>query len=353
MQEIADAVRARHGVDPLGSATLRARFEQALAEIPEPVEAAGDPARVAWLDAIAGRLRVGETRFYRDGPQLEALARAVLDRALGAGRCRVLSAGCSTGEEAFTVAMMLADLAPKDAEWDVSGIDVRAASIEHARRARYPASTSASLPPRLRRFLVDRGDSVEIAPAVARRVRFNLGDLLTTPVVGPYDAILCRNVLIYLEEEAAVRVVARLARALTREGALLVARAEVPIVRRVPGLVATTPSTDVVLFQQAAMGLPSSAKMRAVPVMNEEPSPPSRVRLVVRPGDRAADIAARGQALFGRGAAIVEITIVGRWDDARAAETAPALRRLAAAARALGGRLQPSDDATARVLAAL
>jgi len=363
MQEVGNAIRARHGIDPMGSGTLRARFEQALAELPYPGPASGgsrlseptsdERARASWLDAIATRLRVGETRFHRDGAQLEALARKVLEPALAAGRCRVLSAGCSTGEEAFTLAMMLADLAPRGAEWDVVGLDVRAQSIEYARRGKYPVSSATSLPARLRKYAIDRGDTVEIAPAVARRVRFNLGDLLSSPIVGPYDAIVCRNVLIYFEEEPASRVVARLGRALSRDGALLVARAEVPIVRRVQGF-SPFEAADVVLFRAESAKLAASAPRQpvAAPARPEvDPAPPSRVRLLVRSTDRGAEVAMRGQAMLARGAGVIEVVVLGTWDAARRAELGPSLRRLSAAARALGGRLQAGDEATARVLA--
>lgn len=346
MQEVGAAIRARHGIDPAGSSALRARFEQALAEIPEPKD---EGAKVAWLDAIAQRLRVGETRFYRDGPQLDALARKVLEPALANGRCRVLSAGCSTGEEAWTLAMMLADLAPKHAEWDVTGLDVRAQSIEWARRGRYPTAAAISLPTRLRKYAIDRGDTVEIAPAVARKVRFNLGDLLTSPIVGPYDAIVCRNVLIYFEEEPAARVVARLARALSRDGALLVARAEVPIVRRNPTLVPLEAS-DVVLFRVDGgtnVPRPNAASVRPPEL---EPSPPSRVRLIVRASDRPAEITMRGQAMLARGAAVIEVVVLGVVDAARKAEIAPPLWRLSSAARALGGKLRAGDEATAKAI---
>lgn len=347
MHEVGTAIRARHGIDPTASGTLRARFEQALAEIPEPSDARG---RTAWLDAIATRLRVGETRFFRDGAQLEALARRVLEPALAVGRCRVLSAGCSTGEEAFTLAMMLADLAPRGAEWDVVGLDVRSQSIDYARKATYPIGSAVNLPARLRKYAIDRGDTVEIAPAVARRVRFNLGDLLTSPIVGPYDAIVCRNVLIYFEEEPAARVVARLTRALARDGALLVARAEVPIARRQTALTPVD-AADVVLFRADSSKLVSSVPRLPVAAAVHEPAPPSRVRLVVRSSDRGAEVTMRGQAMLARGAAVIEVIVLGKVDAARRAEIGAPLRRLASAARALGGKLHPVDDPTAKALA--
>jgi len=329
IEELAAAVRARHGIDPLASVAIRARFEVAAKELPK------EP-REAYIDAIAARLRVGETRFYRDGAQLEAVIGALSPR----DRVRVLSAGCSTGEEVYSVAMLL-ELA-NVATFEVAGVDALVDSVSTARSARYPASALSSVPPRLRRFFVERGSEVEIASTIATRCRFALGDLLTTPLFGPFDAILCRNVLIYLDDDVALKLLARLAGALSADGVLCVGRAEVGIARRVTGLFATTLPGDVVVF-----GRQRVESVRPEPL---DLGPPSRVRLIVRRDDRPDEIAERGLALLETGSAIVEVTIVGSCDAARVAELAVPLRRLASAARALGGELRATDENTARVL---
>lgn len=169
------------------------------------------------------------TRFYRDGAQLDALAAALTPR-------RALSAGCSTGEEVYTLAMMFPSC-------EVVGIDVDAANIETARRAHYPG---AELPPRLRRYF--RDDAVDAT--VTARCRFIHADLRKTPLYGPFDAILCRNVLIYFDEAEALELLARLARALAPEGLLLVARAELQLARRVDGLAPVELADDVVAFRR-------------------------------------------------------------------------------------------------------
>ncbi len=354
--ELARAVRARHGVDPLASLAMRARFDLAIAELPEPAHEAAAP----WLepdvvDAIAARLRVGETRFYRDGAQLEAVADAVFRRAIAAGRCRVLSAGCSTGEEAWTLALMLDALASARGgavAWEVVGVDVDRASVEHARAFRYPPSSTATLPARLRRRVHVRDGATEIDPAVAARCRFEVRDLLGPLPLGPFDAIFCRNVVVYLEEDAAHRLLGRLSHALAPGGALVVARAEVAVARRA-GLASEEIGGRVVVFRRPHAGAeaPQAAPVEAsAPI---EPPPPSRARLVVRPDDDEASVAERARAALAGGAPVIEITIVGALGDERRARIGPAIRRLAAAVRARGGRLSPSDDATARALAAL
>jgi chemotaxis methyl-accepting protein methylase len=341
--EVAEALRARFGIDPRGSAALSQRFALALKEIP------GDVRDPRWLSSIADRLRVGETRFYRDGAQLDALLERVLVPALDRGSCRVLSAGCSTGEEAYTLAGLIQSAIAKrssraNARWEVVGVDASAESIETARRAKYEAP--ADLPSELRSLFA----AGAIAAGIAARCRFSRVDLLEPDLarkLGKFDAIVCRNVLIYFREEQALAVVARLAQCLEPEGRLLVARAEVPLARRSKLHVdASSVLPEVVMFRNEPI-LPSS---QAIKPVVDEPAPLSRVRLVVGPDDRGAAVASQGSVLLSRGAPVVELVIVGEVDEARANDLGPPLRRLAAAARALGARVAAGDPHTLEAL---
>lgn len=364
LDAIAEALRTRFGVDPRASLALRARFERAVEEVPRPaidetrgVGGAASPLRdPAYLSAILERLRVGETRFYRDGAQLEALLDGVLDRALDAGRCRVLSAGCATGEEVWTlVALTESRLRGRGARVEVVGVDASAEAIATARAGRYPGAAVAALPSAIRRAFVERDGDVLIDPALSSRARFVVADLLDPQLLrrvgGPFDAVVCRNVLIYFDDAGARAVLGRLQSALDRDGALLVARAEVPIARKaglVPHPIAG--HGDVLVFRREGAVTASGTASPAVAPETEEVAPPSRVRLIVGPNDRGAAIAAQGSGLLAAGAPVLELTIVGPLDDARRADLGPPLRRLAAAARALGSRLAPTDAATTRAL---
>jgi hypothetical protein len=192
----------------------------------------------------------------------------------------------------------------------------------------------------MKRFFDERG---EVASSIATRCRFAVGDLLTTPLFGPFDAIFCRNVLIYLEDDVALKLVERLGGALEKDGVLCVARSEVGIARR--ALPAQT-INDVVVF-----GRTSTAARVSERVL--EAGPPSRVRLILRPDDDPDEITSRGLGLLKTGSAIVELTIIGTCDEARIASLAAPLRRLASAARALGGELRATDENTSRVLRGL
>jgi chemotaxis protein methyltransferase CheR len=190
---------------------------------------------------LANALRVGETRFYRDAPQWEALRRAVLPalwtRRAEPQRLMALSAGCSTGEEAWTLAMLLSESAPRvlgaAARARVIGVDRSEPALVTARAATYDSASHQQLPRELsQRFLQPAVDgSARIMPELQSLVTFQCRDLTRGLPPGRYAVIICKNVLIYFGDEAQDRLVQDLLRALTDDGVLLVARSEVPIVR--------------------------------------------------------------------------------------------------------------------------
>ena len=190
---------------------------------------------------LANALRVGETRFYRDAAQWEALRRSIVpglwSRRPGQGRLMALSAGCSTGEEAWTLAMLLCEGAPRDSSSlsrvRVVGVDRSEAALATARAGKYHAGGQEHLPRELaQRFLVPAVDgSLDVATPLQTLVSFQNRDLTQGAPPGRYAVIVCKNVLIYFGDEAQDRLVRELLRALTDDGLLLVARSEIPIVR--------------------------------------------------------------------------------------------------------------------------
>ncbi len=180
-----------------------------------------------WLSQLADELRVGETRFYRDPAQWAALGSWLEQRASRGARLRLLSAGCSTGEEAWTLTMLCAELSLNAL---VVGIDRSQLAIERAQSRRYPLGAEASLPPRWRaRYVTQADDAVTIAPSL--QASFIVRDLMQGPPPGSWDLILCKNVLIYLGDAGAERVVTQLMASLGAGGALVVARSDVTRLR--------------------------------------------------------------------------------------------------------------------------
>lgn len=185
-----------------------------------------DPAWAALLDAVT----VQETRLYRHPSQADragALLPATLIRARDAGRpLRMLSAGCATGEEAFTLAAQalhaMADAPGTGLE--VLGLDVCRPALASAAAGVIAPGLGDPLglvPGPLRPWLAAADDTPRLHPALRRSLDFRRANLLDGfGDAGGFDVIFCRNVLIYLTDPARLRVTAALAAAL-RPGGIL------------------------------------------------------------------------------------------------------------------------------------
>jgi chemotaxis protein methyltransferase CheR len=186
--------------------------------------------------ALARELTVGETYFFRNIEQFRALAEVALPeraRARAEGRrLRLLSAGCASGEEAYTLAIVARD-SPACAGYDVSirGVDINPAALERAATGRYAAWALRETPDsvRARCFRIDGRELVldaELRSAVSFEER-NLADpeaTLWQPEA--LDVVFCRNMLMYLAPETARAVVDRIRRSLAPGGYLFLGSAE-------------------------------------------------------------------------------------------------------------------------------
>lgn len=188
---------------------------------------------VTMLDSLAAK----ETRFFRDFDQFRFLDRHVLrsfDEAARAGErprhIRAWSAGCSTGEEAYSLAMMLLDRFPASSGWDVEIIasDLSTTALDEAQRATWPAAAASDIPVRFSRFVETSAGSIHAADEVRSAIRFERLNLNATTygIGGGFDLIFCRNVLIYFDGECRRRIVARLLHHLAADGYLVLGHAE-------------------------------------------------------------------------------------------------------------------------------
>ncbi len=187
------------------------------------------------LEDLVDRLTINVSEFFRN-PELFAVLREQVLPELRArfGSLRVWSAGCSNGAEAYTVAMLLAEVDPQGS-WSVLGTDIDRSVLAQAEGARYREEDVRHVSPARRsRFLVREGDAWRVHPSLRQRVRFRRHDLLADPFGGPWHLILCRNVVIYFTEEAKRHLYRRFADALPPGGYLFVGAAEqVPNAREV------------------------------------------------------------------------------------------------------------------------
>jgi chemotaxis protein methyltransferase CheR len=193
-----------------------------------------DPRGPAELADAAEVLTTNETYFYREPDQLRALERGILpslERARGQGRrLRLLSAGCSTGEEAYTLAALLLG-SGRFTGWDleVHGVDLSRRCLARGLAGAYGehAFRSAEGQALRRWFHLQEGRWV-VDDALRRLVRFSAANLLdgVGMPAASYDVILCRNVLLYFDPPARKRVLRQLHARLGEGGWLLLGHAE-------------------------------------------------------------------------------------------------------------------------------
>jgi chemotaxis protein methyltransferase CheR len=193
-----------------------------------------DPAGPAEFDALADVLVVGETYLFRELDQLEALVREILGplaEASPARKPRVWSAACATGEEPYSIAMLLAERGLLD-RVEIVASDVSARSLATARAGEYgqrALRSQVKIPPSAWRWITKKNDRIVISEEIRRAVdfrRINLLDRGTIEGLGSFDVIVCRNVLIYFQDATARRVIDALTRALVPNGTLLVGVSE-------------------------------------------------------------------------------------------------------------------------------
>ena len=189
-----------------------------------------DPGGKRELDALVEALVVGETYLFRELAPLETVVSDFVIPALAAGRRpRIWCAACATGEEPHTVAMLLAARGVLD-EVDLIASDINAAALERARSGRFSRRAVRQEPPFFaHRWLQVDEQGVTVPPRLTNAIdwrRINLMDDATIAQLGTFDVVLCRNVLIYFDDQTARAVVNRLAGRLRVGGALFVGISE-------------------------------------------------------------------------------------------------------------------------------
>jgi len=191
-------------------------------------------------EILASHLSVGETYFFREKRSLEILVEQVLPQLMQARRyerrLRIWSAGCSTGEEAYTIAMLLDGLIPDLKDWNVTilATDFNPKFLCKAAQGVYGEWSFRDAPSWLRgRYFTGRKDGrYEILPRIRKMVAFsylNFADDVYPSLsnnTGAMDIIFCRNVLMYFTSQRAKQVVGNFHRALVDGGWLIVSPAE-------------------------------------------------------------------------------------------------------------------------------
>jgi chemotaxis protein methyltransferase CheR len=203
----------------------------------------------ALLDELVTDITIGESWFFRDPEQFEVIRDRMLPALLErrpTRRVRVWSAGCASGEEAYTLAMVL-EQEGLLATASVLGTDLSKEALARAQRGRYRPRSLRGVPEEVRsRFFLAADEAFEVVSELRRAVDFRYLNLASDGYpsldtgLSAMDLILCRNVLIYFDAETVVRVAAQLLDALTPDGWLVIGASDPPLGQIVPCEVVVT-----------------------------------------------------------------------------------------------------------------
>jgi chemotaxis protein methyltransferase CheR len=189
----------------------------------------------AELEEVLERVTTNETYFFRQEYQLRAFKNEILPRLheanLSRRRLAIWSAGCSTGEEAYTLAMLVHESGLFDG-WEVRviGSDICKQNVAFARRGVYRGGAFRTTPIEYRRsYFVEEEDGIHVSETIRKLCYFgqlNLMDAGKAGIVGRVDAVFCRNVLIYLDVRSRRRVIDCLYERLVPGGILFLGHSE-------------------------------------------------------------------------------------------------------------------------------
>lgn len=196
------------------------------------------PKRADELAALAQQLTVNETFFFRNPDAFRALTERVLPERMRAKEphrapLRMLSAGCASGEEPYSLAMTLVEAIPdlERRQVEILGVDVNAAVLQRAARARYTEWALRETPEELRRrYFRAEGRELVLDPRIQQMVTFEEGNLIDDDArlwpPARYDVVFCRNVIMYFGPEVMRDVIRRIEQSLVPGGFLFLGHAE-------------------------------------------------------------------------------------------------------------------------------
>jgi chemotaxis protein methyltransferase CheR len=215
------------------------------------------------LSAIMDNLTVNETYFFREQSQLAAFSEEILEEIRGEKKerkIRIWSAGCSSGEEPYTIAMLIMEKGFPAKGWDIEiiGSDINQRVLQAARKGIYRKNSFRSTDEYyIRKYFDEENGSHRIKDAVRKYVSFgclNLLDPLKVKFIGTVDVVFCRNVLIYFDPVARKRVVDNYHHRLADGGYLLLGHAE-SLINISTAFVLKHLKHDIVYQKPAAAGL--------------------------------------------------------------------------------------------------
>lgn len=222
-----------------------------------------------WEQLLASFMN-GETFFFRDSGQFTLLKEQILptliQRKQTVRTLRIWSAGCSTGEEAYSLAILVDQLLPDRQDWDLSilGTDINVRSIQYAQQGIYGQWAFRKVDTELlQRYFTQSGSQRVLKESIRKMVTFRRGNLVaeTFPSsrlgINDLDLILCRNVFLYFHTEAIGQVMKKMAESLVPDGFILTGHGELPV--QTVGDLQAKIYPDSVIYQRSQMAYAGSS----------------------------------------------------------------------------------------------
>ncbi len=184
------------------------------------------------VQAAIDLLTTNETYFFREASHFALLRERAMGARSSSQPFRVWSAACSSGEEVYSIAMVLADCLGPTGAWEVLGSDICTRVLHKAKAGHYPMERARHIPQDLlRKYCLKGGGSQQgtmlVDASIRRRVQFGQVNLNTAlPALGQFDMVFLRNVMIYFSGPTKRAVVERIAATLKADGCLVIGHAE-------------------------------------------------------------------------------------------------------------------------------
>jgi chemotaxis protein methyltransferase CheR len=186
------------------------------------------------LDALLATLSIHVSRFFRNPDTFQILERVILPdlcrraRAAGRRQLRLWSVGCASGEEAYSLALLLDELNPAGLHAEILGTDVSAPILAAAREGVYDHPRLTEVPAAvLQKYFREEAGRYRLIDRIRGMVRFERHNIMTAAAFPAVDLILCRNVLIYFSRAEQERILLNFSQALSPSGVLVLGRSEV------------------------------------------------------------------------------------------------------------------------------
>lgn len=210
---------------------------------------------------LINALTINETYFFREYPQLKCFAEEVIPEIIKkktVKHLKIWSAGCSTGEEPYTLAIILKEMLEGTGfTFQVDATDINSRVIEYARKRLYTRRSVKDVPEvYLEKYFRPRGEVFELTVEIAKYVNFQILNLLDEKEMNKmagYDAIFCRNVLIYFDDKSRREVALQFYRALNPGGFIFLGHSE--SMSRITSVFRLKKYNNAIIYQKPEVGI--------------------------------------------------------------------------------------------------